>query len=55
MTANGIEMPFGDNAGHGNMFSDGDYSTRGMNHAVMLVSDDQFAQNQILQVLHAHM
>lgn len=51
MTANGIEIPYGENSHRGPLVSDADYIARGLNHAAMLAADDQLAQYHIVQVL----
>ncbi|ODN03157.1 Proto-oncogene tyrosine-protein kinase receptor Ret [Orchesella cincta] len=52
MTAAGIEIGggYGDNTGNGTLISNAEYGPGGMNHAVLMVSDDQFEANQIVQV-----
>ena len=48
MSANGIELPYGDHNGHGTLITDSDYLSRG--HTAIMVTDDQFAQNEAMQV-----
>ncbi|CAL8078296.1 unnamed protein product [Orchesella dallaii] len=52
MTNGGIEIrgEYGDNMGNGTLISEAEYGPGGMNHAVLMVSDDQFAPNQIVLV-----